>query len=266
MAESHPYAKIPKRKKLGGFTYFLILFALSCGIVILMPISRGNMEIIIPQFAVTFLVVTMFGSLYQSNQHQISWEQYAREKDFVYHLETVGTFSNLPVISGKYRGHAIRINLFNVPFSTGQRNSFHNAFYTEIEITFPIRTISKNKFELDRKNFSPPREKLIYEPGDERLFDFQTEDGILNRLCRVRASSNDFARRLLNEDEILQGLVDITQQTRELKLTIHDKRLRYYQPGKIMDTVYLHAILDLLVDIALRAQPASLKDQQENES
>ncbi|NUM43195.1 MAG: hypothetical protein HUU38_00700 [Anaerolineales bacterium] len=173
---------------------------------------------------------------------------------FYYRLESTGVpFFKTPVISADYRGRSIRINLFDAPSST-QRSGGVVPTYTEIIVTFSGGEIGKNNLELQRKKFFTPREKLIYEPGDEHLLEFQTENDNLNRLCWVRTSSETFASQLLEDISIQQRLGEMVENTREMKLTLRNKRLRFYQPGKISDMAYLHAVLDLLVDMAIKAE------------
>ncbi len=228
------YQRIPKRKT--NLYFYQLLFGLILAIFAYLffaqLMSSSSFDLWI------FILIGILGTgFWHFRGLHNEWRKLTEKTGLSYQNRTVSPFSlRVPRVIGSYRGHDIVID-------TVRSGGRYGNYYTQITI-FAIHPSPMNIEITKRSAFLPFKNKFFNQEFDKVLV--------------VKRDSDELPRRVLSNISLRQGLLDIASQATGLKIQFGENYLIYKENGVIIDSDYLHAVLDLLLDLASAIEQESI--------
>jgi len=218
--------RVPRRKD-SAFLRVLVSYGFIMVVagIFLYSLLRLNLPIwgfLISFFAVIGVLVYAWYHFEMGIWHWV-WKKIADKLGFTY---TEDNASSLPSLEGSYRGHPIHIRGFRRAATRKKQST-----YTSIEIGL-------------RENITEKLEIYGKRRGQTTL---EIDDKDFNKKISVRTTSESFAKNILSSAALRQGLREIGNS--QWQIHIDSDRLYFAEKSYMLDSEYLQAVLDILVEL-----------------
>ena len=184
-------------------------------------------------FLLLLVSIPFAGTLYSFRKRVKEWHLFGASHGF---QTEGGERLTPPDISGTYRGHQVCIKEI---MEDARLNDENTLWFMEMTI-----------------HLAPPVESSLT-IKNRRKFDFMralTGDTITDQKLITKTSSPEMLNRLLADEHIRQGLIEIGERAPAKALTIEKDTLLYRERGIVSDIIYMQAVLDFLIEVANKIQ------------
>lgn len=192
------------------------------------------------------LIVTVVGfALYETAALKDAWEELASRLGAQYSENEHVFFIRNPFITGTYKGYPFQLARF--------RRGKAERVFIEFQIRLPTQLVSEGLF-IERMNLSNWAGKYSEPLTLEGFAVSQTGDEDLDQLAVIHTHPFDFANRMFANPTIRQGLKELVSQAQDMRLSLQNNELRFYERTLIRDVEYLQAVLDFLIEMVRQAE------------
>jgi hypothetical protein len=230
--------RIPKRRSYTFRYIFLgILIIIMIGTIY---VENESISGIIAIFWVVLLIGAIVYGIYNQQKWRKVWEGLGQSTGLTLSQVSTGLFSRAPTLSGFYRGYPLKMQIIARGSGRSRRH------YTQIIIS--LNQPFLDEIKVTKKNIFSKAASMLQSLDPEKAH--PVFDEAIMRLYTIKGDTQNVLARAFTYTGLRQGMIELHDTARSIKLVIADRQLFYEEHGQMDQLDYMEAVLDLMTELA----------------